>query len=77
MIPKVRYWYYRLCFKAELVEPLKDDDVFCVDTPEGSFVMTKREFYRVFANVVRTKSYLVKRVYHYPTTPQKALEFLK
>lgn len=77
MKPEATYEYYRLCFKANVIEPLGDDDQFRVDTPEGSFVMTKRDFYRVFANVVRTRSYRTARIYHYPKTPQKAAAFLR
>ena len=74
--PQVKYPYSRLCFKANLIEPLRRADTFRVDTPEGSFQMTKAEFYSVFANVVQTMSYVERRLYHYPTVPQKALQFL-
>lgn len=77
MKPKATYKYSRLCFKADIIEPLADEDQFQVDTPEGSFVMTKSEFYRVFPNVMRTRSYQGGRVYHYPRTPQKAACFLR
>jgi hypothetical protein len=76
MKPKVTYKFTRLCFKADIIEPLADEEQFQVDTPEGSFVMTKREFYEAFPNVVRTQSYKRGRVYHYPRTPQKATCFL-
>lgn len=72
----VEYSYYRLCFKADYIEPLGDSDVFAVHTPEGTFQMTKADFYRVFSNVVKSKSYQEKGIYHYPTTPAKALAFL-
>jgi len=58
-----------------LIEPLGERDSFRVDMPEGSLVMTKREFYSVFANVVQTRSYRDERIYHYPRTPQKALPY--
>lgn len=74
---RVSYDFYRLGFKAEMIEPLGDLDEFEVRTPEGSFVMTKRDFYRTFANVVRSKSYRDRGLYHYPVTPQKALKYLK
>jgi hypothetical protein len=76
MKAKVSYKFSRLCFKADLIEPLGESDSFCVDTPEGPFLMTKREFYRFFSNVVQTRSYRDNRIYHYPRTPQKALPFL-
>ena len=66
----------RLLFRAEVIEPLNDSEVFRVHTPKGTFSMTKAEFYQVFSNVVKTKSYLDKGIYHYPTTPKKALQFL-
>ena len=69
------YVYSRLCFRADVIEPLAMEDRFCIVTPEGSFAMTKREFYETFQNVVESKSYRLKNVYHYPTTPQKALRF--
>jgi hypothetical protein len=75
MKPKVTYEFSRLCFRADVIEPLGDDDRFCVMTPEGKFVMTKRQFYSVFANVVQTRSYLKHGIYHYPKTPRKADPF--
>jgi hypothetical protein len=66
----------RLLFRAEVIESLADNDFFSVHTPEGTFSMTKVDFYRVFSNVVKTKSYRDKGIYHYPTTPKKALQFL-
>lgn len=66
----------RLLFRAEVIEPLKDSDVFRVHTPEGTFSMTKSDFYKVFSNVVKTRSYREMGIYHYPTTPAKALVFL-
>lgn len=73
----VEYSFNRLCFKANIIEPLNDSDYFAVHTPMGTFKMTKGDFYRVFDNVVKTKSYLEKGIYHYPTTPEKALVFLE
>ncbi len=72
----IEYSFTRLCFKADLIEPLDMDDAFICSTPEGEFRMTKRQFYDVFENVVKTESYLVKRIYHYKKTPQKAYQFL-
>lgn len=66
----------RLLFRAEVIEPLKDSDVFRVHTPEGTFSMTKADFYKVFSNVVKTKSYRDRGIYHYPKIPTKALVFL-
>jgi hypothetical protein len=71
-----QYKYSRLCFKADVIEPLNMEDKFCVATAkDGTFVMTKREFYETFPNVVKTDSHLQRRVYHMKTPPQKALKF--
>lgn len=74
--PEIHYSYSRLCFKAHLIESLQADASFRVDTPEGCFLMTKSDFYRVFSNVVNTTSYAERGLYHYPTIPKKALPFL-
>ncbi len=71
----VEYTYHRLCFQADIIEPLNENDSFIVHTPEGSFQFTKREFYDLFPNVIKTKSYIEDRIYHYPTTPQRALHY--
>ncbi|MBQ6751225.1 MAG: hypothetical protein IJR02_10745 [Bacteroidaceae bacterium] len=75
MITK-QYEATRLLFKASVIEPLNDSDVFMVKTPEGTFRMTKADFYRVFNNVVNSLSYKEKGIYHYPKTPEKAKFFL-
>lgn len=71
----VTYRYSRLCFKADVIEPLDMDAEFCVITPVGSFKMTKREFYRTFPNVIKSKSYREGRLYHYRELPQIAMQF--
>lgn len=70
------YKFSRLCFKADVIEPLGWHEKFCVVTPQGSFAMTKQEFYYAFQNVVQSKSYQQERIYHYPKLPEKALQFL-
>jgi hypothetical protein len=70
-----KYSYSRLCFKANMIEPLGMDDKFCIESNAGTFVMSKREFYESFSNVLKSKSYLVNKIYHYPKPPQKALQF--
>lgn len=72
----VSYTFYRLCFKADVIEPLDNNDVFEVHTPDGCYRMTKGDFYRVFANVPKTDSYQDGRIYHYPNPPEKAKQFL-
>lgn len=73
---KVSYESTRLYFKADLIEPLNWDDYFCVIVKDEVFKMTKREFYEVFSNVVKTRSYREDRIYHYPVTPKKAMKFI-
>ena len=72
----VWYEFSRLCFKADLIEPLSMTDKFGIITPDGVFVMTKEEFYNTFPNVIKSKSYLEKRIYHYSTPPKKAELFI-
>lgn len=72
----IEYTSSRLCFKADLIEPLKDNDVFVVHTPNGSFKFTKADFYRVFSNVIETKSYQKGRLYSCKYPPKRALPFL-
>lgn len=67
----------RLLFRAEVIEPLKDSDIFRIHTPEGTFSMRKIDFYQVFSNVVMSNSYRNRGIYHYPKTPAKALAFLE
>lgn len=66
----------RLTFKACKIESLKENDVFCIKTPAGSFQMTKGDFYKSFPNVIQTKSYREQGVYSYTKTPQKANKYL-
>ncbi len=72
----VEYTYYRLCFKANIIESLNEDDSFIVHTPDGSFQLTKGNFYKLFPNVVASKSYQESRAYHYAKPPKKILPFL-
>lgn len=73
---KNEYEATRLLFRARVIEELNDSEMFHVHTPQGTFSMTKADFYRVFSNVVETKSYKERGIYHYPTIPSKALQFL-
>lgn len=72
----IEYTSSRLCFKADLIEPLKDNDVFVVHTPNGTFKFTKADFYRVFSNVIETKSYQEGRLYSCKYPPKRAMQFL-
>lgn len=72
----VEYTFSRLCFKADVIESLESNDVFIVRTPDGSFRMTKADFYRVFPNIPKTKSYQEGGIYHCKYPPQRAMQFL-
>lgn len=74
--PSETYPFTRLCFKRGVIEPLGWSDEFRVITPAGTFQMSKARFYEVFANVVKTRSYQEGGIYHYPTVPEKARQFL-
>jgi hypothetical protein len=71
-----RYSFSRLCFKANVIEPLAMSDRFCVVTPMGTFVFSKKEFYDVFPRVVLSASYRVNGQYHFPTPPARAMRFI-
>lgn len=71
-----RYYSTRLTFKKDEIERLSERDEIIIDTPEGTYKMTKADFYRVFDNVVMTRSYLEIGSYNYKTTPSKARQFL-
>lgn len=72
----VEYKYSRLCFKADVIEPLGLNDSFIIHTPDGSYRMTKSDFYKVFPNVHITKSYQEGRIYSCKYPPKRALQFL-
>lgn len=74
--PAIRYASSRLTFKADLIEPLSPGEHFRVDTPVGSFQMSKAEFYEAFPKLVQTHSYRVQRVYHSKAPPRHAIPFL-
>jgi hypothetical protein len=66
------YEFRRLCFKKRIIDGLGQDDLFRVDTPMGSFEMTRAQFERDFRNVLDSESYKQTGMYHYPKIPQKA-----
>lgn len=72
---KARYEASRLTFKRDIIEPLAGTDAFRVDTPDGSFVMTKAEFYAEFPGVVASQSYQ-RGLYNYSVTPQRAYAYI-
>lgn len=65
----------RLTFLRDEIEPLGMNDSFTANCPEGSFTMTKAEFYRDFANVPRTRAYRNDGFYNYPKIPDHAWKY--
>ena len=65
----------RLLFRKAVIESLGLDESFQVNTPNGNFRFTKRQFYTSFPGVVQSRSYQIGGVYHYPTVPQRAARF--
>ena len=70
------YSFRRLGFRADVIEPLAMNEVFRIETPDGTYEMSKAEFRRVFANVFASASYQDDGLYHYPVPPGKASQFL-
>jgi hypothetical protein len=70
------YSFSRLCFKANVIEPLEMSDRFGVATPMGTFVFSKNEFYEEFPSVVASASYRVSGQYHFPKPPARAMRFV-
>ena len=75
---KTTYSSTRLLFKRDEIEKLLWDDKIRIysSNDQCTYEMTKREFYDVFSNVVKTKSYLEDGIYHYHKTPSKAFRFI-
>jgi hypothetical protein len=71
----VTYSASRLVFKAKAIEPLRHNERFRVETPEGIYEMTKAEFYESFPNVAKSDSYKANGNYRYSKTPSKALAY--
>ena len=73
--PVATYKFSRLCFKRDVIEALGPNDSFRVEAPIGAFQMAKADFYRVFPNVARSRSYLEAGIYHYRKLPSQAEVF--
>ena len=73
--PKVTYRYSRLTFHRDSIEPLKPNDLFRAETPDGVFEMSKADFYETFPKVVRSRSY-ANGYYNYRKIPNQAYRFL-
>lgn len=66
----------RLTFLRDRIEPLDLDDRFRVETPHGTFEMSKRDFRQVFSNVAQSTSYVEAGSYNYSRVPSKAEAFI-
>lgn len=66
----------RLLFKDEVIERLANEQSFRIETPEGTYEMTRAEFLGTFANVAQSNTYQTTGQYSYSTTPAKARRFL-
>lgn len=73
--PVAAYKFSRLCFKRDVIEALGSNESFRVETPIGSFQMSRADFYRVFPNVAQSSSYVEGGMYHYRKLPRQAEEF--
>lgn len=65
-----------LTFRRDLIDALRDEDVFEVATPAGRFRMSRADFYTQFPEVIGSSSYRDRGEYHYPMIPYKAFRFL-
>ncbi len=74
--PRATYQYSRLTFKRDIIEPLAWSDEFRVITRDGTFQMSKAEFYEHFPGVVKSRSYQESGYYNYSPVPTKARRFL-
>jgi hypothetical protein len=75
---KATYSSNRLLFKRDEIEKLLWEDKIRIyaSNDQCTYEMTKREFYDVFSNVVKTESYKINGIYHYYKTPSKAFQFI-
>lgn len=67
---KTSYSSPRLKFIKEKIEPVNWEDVIRIYSSNDNctYQMTKKEFYDVFDNVVKSDSYQKHRYYHYAKT---------
>lgn len=72
VLPSSTYQATRLLFKASVIEGLTDDQLFRIETPEGTYEMTKTQFRTTFSNVAESDTYRRTGVYSYNRTPEKA-----
>ena len=74
---EINYSATHLEFRRDSIEPLLDDGVFDIETPAGTFRMSKADFHAHFPEIVSSVSYRDLGLYHYPMIPYKAFKFLK
>ncbi len=74
--PKNTYRSTRLTFVRDEIEPLRLHERFGIETPVGTFEMSKGDFRSTFPNVAASKSYQDSGRYSYSQTPRKAQKFL-
>jgi ASC-1-like (ASCH) protein len=74
-----QYTSTRLTFRRAIIDQMNDDDILIINVinaqnpnNEGTFIITKTQFYETFDNVVRSVSYNRDGNYNYRTTPQEA-----
>ena len=65
----------RLTFKKEVMDKLDGEEIYECIFLEGIYQIKRKEFEEVFENVLNSKSYSVRGLYNYPTTPKKATRF--
>lgn len=73
--PKQTYEYSRLCFKRKVIDNLKADDEFRIETPMGVFQMSRAEFDADFGKISKTASWRKLGFYSYPVIPSKAEKY--
>jgi hypothetical protein len=72
---KVAYKYTRLCFKRKVIDALSPEDEFRVETPVGTFQMSRADFETDFGRITRTASWKKLGFYSYPVVPSKAEKY--
>jgi hypothetical protein len=73
--PKQTYKYSRLCFKRKVIDTLRADDEFRIETPMGVFQMSRAEFDTDFGKISKTASWQDLGFYSYPVVPSKAEKY--
>lgn len=76
------YTSTRLTFRNATIEPMNDDDILIINVmgaqnPDnnGIFIMTKRQIYQTFDNVINSVAYNRDGNYNYQKTPNQAQQY--